>query len=66
MKSFETFEKEYEPIDQGDECILLETYGKDWDKVKKVRNRKLWTLLDCDGKLIIVAGFRYVNRKFIS
>lgn len=62
MKRYETFEKLYQPIEQGGGSILLETYGNDLEKVRKTKNENLWTLLDCDGKLIIASGYHFVNR----
>lgn len=62
MKRYETFEKTYKPIEQKEGSILLETYGDDLQKVRKTKNENLWTLLDCDGKLIIASGYHFVNR----
>ena len=61
MKSFETFEKRYAPISR-DGDIIFETYGSDLDTIKRADSKNLWTLLDCDGRLIIASGFHYVNR----
>jgi hypothetical protein len=62
MKRYETFEKKYLPIERKDGTILFETYGKDLEQIKRTFPRKVWTLLDCDGKLVIGAGYHHVNR----
>ena len=62
MKRFETFEKKYLPIDREDGTILFETYGEDLEQIRRTYPNKVWTLLDYDGKLIIVAGYHHVNR----
>jgi hypothetical protein len=64
------FEK-YKPIENpnggsgpafGDKIQMFETYGADFKKVQDTDPKKLWTLLDCDGHLIISPGFHIVNR----
>ena len=62
MKRFSTFEKNYSPEIKEDGTILFETYGEDWDKVRRTSHQNIWTLVDCDGKLVIVAGCHLVNR----
>jgi hypothetical protein len=62
MKRYETFEKSYLPIIRKDGTILFETYGKDLEQIKRTFPSKVWTLLDCDGKLVVGAGYHYVNR----
>ena len=59
--------KKYQPIsnpaafDSG--CVVFETYGKDYQRVKRTNGRKLWTVVDGDnGESLIVAGWHYVNR----
>jgi len=44
---------------------MLETYGKELEHVKTVFQyapRRVWTVLDCDGKTILASGFHFVNR----
>jgi hypothetical protein len=44
---------------------MLETYGKDVAHVQETYARApltVWTVLDCDGRLIITNGFHFVNR----
>jgi hypothetical protein len=62
MKRFSTFEKSYSPEIRKDGSILFETYGKDLDGVRKTHSQHIWTLLDCNGRLVIVAGYHLVNR----
>ncbi len=51
--------------DFGDGCCLFETYGHELDYVAEIQEehpRRIWTLLDADGKLFVVNGFHTVNR----
>lgn len=42
---------------------LYETYGADEEYIKNYPDpTKIWTLVDCDGKFYILAGYHYVNR----
>lgn len=44
---------------------MYETYGAEEQFVREqvaVNPKKVWTLLDCDGKMICVSGWHYVNR----
>jgi hypothetical protein len=44
---------------------MFETYGDDLAYVRGVAEktpRKVWTILDCDGKLILTNGMHFVNR----
>jgi hypothetical protein len=41
---------------------MFETYGADLQFVCAQHPRKIWTLLDCDGKIRICEGMHYVNR----
>ena len=56
MKRYETFEKKYCPIMEGDNVKLFETSGGDYEKIRSMNVRKVWTLLDCDGRLILCAS----------
>ncbi len=62
MKRFSTFEKNYSPEIREDGTILFETYGEDLERIMGANSQHVWTLLDCDGKLVIVAGYHLVNR----
>ncbi len=42
---------------------MFETYGPELEHVQsKVPEGTVWTLLDCDGQLVISSGFSFVNR----
>ena len=41
---------------------MFETFGNEVKFVQTIEAQRIWTLLDCDGKLLIVEGFHYVNR----
>ena len=56
---YDEWVSEYEPGE------MLETYGDDYEKVMAMYEEepnRIWTLLDCDGKLIIGSGWHWVNR----
>lgn len=55
---FESFEKRYSPV-YKDETMLREL---DDSEVHLSDPKRVWTVLDCDGKLILSPGFCYVNR----
>lgn len=43
----------------------FETYGEDIEFVKRVHMatpRRVWTVIDWDDKMIVIAGFHWVNR----
>jgi hypothetical protein len=47
-----------------DGCVL-ETYGQEFELVKAMQATdpgRVWTLLDCDGELVLSSGMHYVNR----
>ncbi len=67
------FENLYKPIanhldlnasfDSGDgDGTLFETYGEELAFVKSRPPNTIWTLLDSDCGVIIVSGWRFVNR----
>ena len=62
MKRYSTFEKTYKPIEKESGSIMFETYGADLEKILKTDNHLVWTIVDCDGKLVICAGYHLVNR----
>lgn len=45
---------------------MFETFAPEVDAVKSLlasaAANRIWTLLDCDGKLYVCAGWHYVNR----
>lgn len=67
--SIETFESTYKPMlaaataDDAPYCgWMLETYGDEYKKVQTHPPDKIWTLVDCDGELILTNGWHFVNR----
>lgn len=68
--TIEQWESKYKPIvnpNAEDECSAdrFETHGEDLEFVLNVANRtpkKVWTLEDIGGQLIICAGYHLVNR----
>ena len=68
--TIEQWESKYKPIvnpNAEDEYSAdrFETYGEDLDYVLNIANttpKKVWTLEDIDGQLIICAGYHLVNR----
>jgi hypothetical protein len=47
---------------EDDQSFTFETFGEDVEFVAKQDPRKVWTILDCDGKEYIGEGFHRVNR----
>lgn len=44
---------------------MLETFGLELEHVREtlaVDPNKVWTVLDCDGELILSSGYHHVNR----
>jgi hypothetical protein len=40
----------------------FEISGEELEFVKKQNPKTIWTVLDCDGKIILQAGYHFVNR----
>ncbi len=57
-RRWETFEKLFEPIERDGGTVLWYPgeVGPDPDP------HDWWTVLDCDGRLLLAAGFHFVNR----
>lgn len=53
--TYDQFEKRFEPVEFGDGEILR-------DQLAEANNRLVWTVVDCDGKLYLSPGWRFVNR----
>jgi len=56
--SWRVFERRFQPIYREDGSLL-------WDRCElpaPANPQEWWTVLDCDGKLYLSAGFRFVNR----
>lgn len=66
VKTFDEFYEVYKPKETPNEDLLqYETYGEDLEEVKKANPKKVWTVLDSDGKdLILTNGVWYINRLF--
>jgi hypothetical protein len=64
--SFDKFEKDFEPIEHAvtetGNPILLETCGSEHGQVLAADPKTVWTVLDCDGKLRVCAGYHHVDR----
>jgi hypothetical protein len=61
------WEKKFKPIknpfgNPNFEEIIFETYGEEWEFVKKQDPKHVWTNIQGDMSDLIVAGFAYVNR----
>jgi hypothetical protein len=58
--------QDYRPIrNQNGDTRWFETYGEELEEVKAQVTkdpRKVWTIVDCEGKLYVVAGCHFVNR----
>ncbi len=66
---YQTFIDKYKPhmetngFDEEEGIKLYACRGGEWEGLAGDECQFLWTLLDCDGKLIIAPGFHYVNRE---
>ena len=56
--NWNTFERRFKPIDGPDGA----TYWGREQLPKDVDRHLVWTILDCEGKLYVSPGFRFVNR----
>jgi hypothetical protein len=63
-----TWLRDFRPIknsfngSRGDDGSMFETYGPELDFVRSQTPENVWTLLDCDGKVIVADGYHIVNR----
>lgn len=46
----------------GYDGAMFETYGAELEFVRQQPSDKVWTLLDAEGRLYVVAGLHFVNR----
>lgn len=70
--TIEDFEKKYTYDDSVSSVVfekeqvgMFETYGKDLKHVVDIANRdgqRVWTMVDEDGGMMLVAGYHLVNR----
>lgn len=56
--SWSTFERRFKPIDGPDGA----TYWRHEQLPKPIDATRVWTILDCDGRLYVSPGFHHVNR----
>jgi hypothetical protein len=56
--SFRTFERRFGPIETENGTLIRDRE----DLPVNVDPRLVWTVLDCDGRLYLSPGFRFVNR----
>ena len=79
MKTNEDFDKKYTAVDiesvefdSETQAGQFETYGDDYKvihdildgKIENLGKRNIWTVCDAEDGLVIMAGFRMVNRVF--
>lgn len=63
--SFESFFEIYNPIEKNEVIKQFETFGKDYERVKRENPKKVWTVLDGEGSnLILTNGIWFINRMF--
>ena len=48
--------------EDGEELTKFHWGGEDLVELQKTPPDRIWTILDCDGKLYISPGWHYVNR----
>ena len=66
--SYDNFVEIYKPLKNPinhDACYegrMLETYGEEFEIVKKANALCVWTLLEVDGESYIASGLHFVNR----
>lgn len=41
---------------------MYETFGEEVEYLKKIPNNRIWTIIDEDGEMFIIAGYHFVNR----
>lgn len=62
--TYKPLKNPFNPNVSWDGC-MLETYGREHERVLEVLKtdpRKVWTVLECDGSLIVTSGYHHVNR----
>jgi len=58
--SWDAFEERFLPVFRPDTTVLWQK--EELPPQETVNYREWWTVIDCDGRLYLSAGFRYVNR----
>lgn len=56
--SWPVFERRFQPMEAPSHPLLWERA----DLPADLDHREWWTVLDCDGRLYVTPGFRFVNR----
>jgi hypothetical protein len=41
---------------------MYETYGEEYEYLKKQPNKRIWTIIDEEDELYVIAGLHFVNR----
>jgi hypothetical protein len=65
---WDTWVRDFRPVKNafnvhsGDDGLMFETFGEELVFVRAQQPENIWTLLDCDGKLIVANGYHRVNR----
>lgn len=72
--TYEEWEEHYKPItnrvvggtntDMDEDYCIFETFDEDLAFVKAQHPDKIWTVLDCDGAMVISSGYHHVNRMY--
>ena len=58
----ELFEIQPNPFANDDSVLMLETYGEEYQAVLDADPHTVWTVVECDRGMFIVAGFQHVDR----
>ena len=56
--SWSVFERRFRPVIREDGSLIWHSE----EIPRPITGRHWWTVLDCDGRLYVSAGFRFVNR----
>ena len=68
MKTYDEFEMRYEPIKNhfdkfaANEGTWFETFGEAELFVQNADPKTVWTIVECDESIWLIAGFHFVNR----
>jgi hypothetical protein len=65
--TYEEFTETYKPVtnhfqEAGFNGWLFETYGQELEHVQNTESEYIWTVLECEDRLYLTAGFHVVNR----
>jgi len=59
-RSWDAFEDRFRPMIRPDMTVLWD--ASELPPRETINRHEWWTVLDCDGRLYLSAGFRFVNR----